>query len=125
MSQPLHILVVDDDVDVRKVLADMLESRGYCVSAASGGASMRILLDAKGIDAVVLDAVMPGESAASLALYAKERRLPVVMISGSNEAMEFAEGHKLQLLHKPFRLSQLYDTVDQAFASGNFGQRPA
>jgi DNA-binding NtrC family response regulator len=121
----LHILVVDDDGDVREVLVDMLENRGYRVSAARGGVSMRDLLDTDGVDAVVLDVVMPGESGPSLALYARERRLPVVMISGSNEAMEFAEEHKLQLLHKPFRLAELYDAVDQAFASGNFGQRPA
>jgi DNA-binding NtrC family response regulator len=123
VNQPLHILVVDDDGDVRDVLAAILEIRGYRVTAASGGASMRRILDAGGIDAVVLDALMPGEPSASLALRAKQLRLPVVMISGSDQALEIAQSHDLQLLEKPFRPAELAEALHRAFASGEFGQR--
>lgn len=45
------------------------------------------------------------------------------MISESDEAMKFAERHHLQLLRKPFRMGQLYDALDIAFASRAYGQR--
>jgi DNA-binding response OmpR family regulator len=76
------------------------------------------------VDAVVLDLMMPGEPSAQLALHAKDLRLPVVMISGSVEAMEFADENGLQLLGKPFRMDDLAAAVQKALSSGAFGQRP-
>ena len=52
------------------------------------------------IDAVVLDCGMSGEPSAQLALHAKSLSLPVVMISGHIEAMQFADENGLQLLAK-------------------------
>jgi len=124
LHRPKHILVVDDDRDVLDVMTEMLRQHGDRVSAAIGGASMRAILDAGDpVDAVVLDALMPGESSHHLALYAKELRLPVVMISGSPDSMKFAIEHDLQLLEKPFTMQQLFDAVEQAIRSGVFGQR--
>ena len=77
------------------------------------------------INAVVLDSAMPGEPSARLALHAKNLRLPVVMISGSPEAMKFAEEHHFQLLHKPFRMAELVEAIGRAMMSGEFGQRDA
>jgi hypothetical protein len=47
------------------------------------------------------------------------------MISGSHEAMEYAEKSGLQLLRKPFDAHELYNAVSTAVASGDFGQRQA
>ena len=66
---------------------------------------------------------MYGEASASLALHAKEMKIPVVMISGSHDAMKFAEDHGLQLLRKPFRMVELIQAVEDAIVSGQFGQR--
>jgi two-component system, OmpR family, lantibiotic biosynthesis response regulator NisR/SpaR len=119
-----HILVVDDDHDVLDVITEMLRQHGDRVSAAVGGESMRAALDASdSVDAVVLDALMPGESSHDLALYAKRLQLPVVMISGSPDSMQFAIEHCLQLLEKPFQMQQLFDALEQAIGSGVFGQR--
>jgi DNA-binding response OmpR family regulator len=123
---PMHILVVDDDGDVRDTIVAMLRVHGYRVSSATEGWSMRDFLSGSdSVDGVVLDAVMPGEAGAGLALYAKELLLPVVMISGSQEAMQFAIENGLQLLEKPFRMQQLFDAIDAALCSGQFGQREA
>ena len=122
----LHILVVDDDADVLLVLVEMLRTAGFTVTAADSGIAMREILsraDLLKIDAVVLDCMMPGERSAQLALHAKDLRLPVVMISGSIEAMTFADENGLQLLGKPFRMAELLKAIDQAVASGEFGQR--
>jgi hypothetical protein len=48
---------------------------------------------------------MPGEASASLALPLKERGIPVVMISGSPEAVKFAEDNGLQISAKTFSLA--------------------
>lgn len=122
----LHILVVDDDADVLTVLVEMLRAAGFIVTAADSGIAMREILADKSllsIDAVVLDYTMPGEPSAKLALHAKSLRLAVVMVSGSMEAMEFADEHGLQLLLKPFRSPDLLAAIKEAMDSGEFGQR--
>ena len=124
MSDEEHILVVDDDSDVRDVLAEMLRAYRYRVSCALDGALMRDFLKGDDpVNTVVLDALMPGESSTTLALHAKELGLSVVMISGSLEAMKFAAENNLQLLEKPFRAQELVNAVGKAIASGEAGQR--
>ena len=75
------------------------------------------------VDCVILDALMPGEPSASSALHLKEHGIPVVMISGSLDAMKDAADNGLQLLRKPFRLQELYSAVNMALAGGELGQR--
>ena len=122
-----HVLVVDDEGDVRDVIMGMLHDSGFVATAATGGVVMRDILAANAVPiaAIVLDALMPGEESASLALHAKTLRIPVVMISGSIESIKFAEDNGLQLLRKPFRIPQLIQAVEDAIASGQFGQRDA
>jgi DNA-binding NtrC family response regulator len=126
MALPNHILVVDDDGDVRDVIVEILQNYNYRVSSASSGSLMRDFLEtADPVDCVVLDALMPGEASVTLALHLKAVHIPVVMISGSHDAMQHAEEHGLQLLRKPFRSQELYEAVNLALASGQFGQRDA
>jgi DNA-binding NtrC family response regulator len=123
MDRPKHILVVDDDGDVLDVIAATLEDRGYRVSTATNAVELRAFLEADGVDAVVLDGSMYGESSASLAAHLKDLQLPLVMISGEPGKIEAAEKGNLQLLRKPFRANELFDALNKAFASGVFGQR--
>lgn len=122
-----HVLVVDDNGDVRDMIVTMLEERGFMATAATGGVAMRDILaaDVSRIDAIVLAALMPGEPSAAPAVHAKTLRIPVVMISGSHDSMKFAEDNGLQLLRKPFRIPQLIEAIEDAIASGEFGQLPA
>jgi len=126
MSTPRHILVVEDDDRGRNAVRNTLKTRGYMVSSVPDAASMRALIDAEtGVDAVVLDASHLGESGASLALYAKAHRLPVVMMSGTTSAMVFAEQHGLQLLRRPFRPKQLDAALSKVMGSGLYGRGAA
>jgi len=121
-----HILIVEHTEDVRDVLVAMLESHGYHVTAADCGEAMhRLLVGAHGIDAVVLDATVRSETAVSLARQVKDLQLPLVMISGSPAAIEFADTNGLQLLSKPLRMEDLFVALARAFSSGEFGQRGA
>jgi two-component system, OmpR family, response regulator len=122
MGQPEHILVVDDDDDVRNVIVSILQEYSYRVSSVSGGASMRDFLETGDtVDCVILDAVMPGEASASLLTHLKEHNIPAVIISGNPDAMNYAEDNGLQLLQKPFRAQDLHSSVRTAITSGKFG----
>ena len=111
-----HILVVDDDTDVLTVLVEIPPTSGFTVTAAESLKAMRaVLADQRAsspIDAVVLDCLLPGAPSAQFSLSAKSLHLPVVMISGSLEAMNLAEENGLQLLAKPFRLADFLRTID-------------
>jgi CheY-like chemotaxis protein len=86
---PKLILVVDDDGDIRHVIADLLLEAGYRVSVAADGDTMRAFLHTGDpVDVIVLDALMPGEQSFSLALHAKELGIRLVMISGDPEVMK-------------------------------------
>jgi DNA-binding NtrC family response regulator len=118
VDRPLHILIADDNGSIRSLLTAALEERGDRVITVVGGKSARQALSRDRIDIAVLDVRMPGEDGHSLALYAKELGLAVVLISGSGEDEGFAERHGLRLLRKPFRLPQLFDALDEALRGG-------
>ena len=102
-----HVLVVDDDPGVRRLITRLLRARGYVVSDMEDGASALAHLEssARPIDLVVTDIVMPGMSGVHLAREI-ERRWPsmkVLLVTG------YAEGDMLgardlmrPLLPKPF-----------------------
>lgn len=123
----VHILVVDDDEDLLRVLVAMLEAAGFAVTAADSGVTMREILAAtdRNIDAVVLDWLLTGEPSTDLALSAKKLSLSVVIISGNAEALRFATEHGLQTLQKPFRSAALLTAISQAIDGGEFDQREA
>jgi len=124
MATPRHIIVADDDESVRLTLAEILSEDGYSVSLARNGEAVREIVG-RGVrvDLVVLDSLMPGEPSASLAAHLGDLRIPVVAISGHPLRMRSAAEQGLQLLEKPFRIEALEAAIEEAFASGKFGQR--
>ncbi len=119
-----HILVVDDNDDVRDVIVDTLREYRYRVSAASDGSAMRDFLQTGDtVDCVILDALMPGDASSSLVLHLQERNIPVIIISGSSDSMSYAADNGHQLLRKPFRLQELHSAVIAALGTGELGQR--
>jgi len=112
-----RILIVDDNDDIRNAVAAMLLDLGYRVSTAADGTSMRALLKADDpVDAVILDAIIPGEDILSQALRVRELHVAIVMTSGDSEAMKFAEANNLQHVEKPFGVDELQVALDKAIA---------
>ena len=117
-------MLVDDDEFVRTVIAEALVELGYRVSVAIDGETMRQFLDTPDpVDLIVLDALMPGEPAVTLALHARDRGIKLIMVSGNPDKMKQYHDKADQLLWKPFRVEELRYAIELAMASDTFGQR--
>ena len=79
-----HIVVCDDEPDIRDTLSEYLEGNGYAVTPADAGPALRELLDTQHVDVVILDLRMPGEDGLSLARYMREHfDVAIIMLTGS------------------------------------------
>jgi len=104
------ILVVDDDSDVREVIAETLEGFGYDVVVASSGEEALPMLASRGdIGVLITDVRMPGMSGFELAARAKrvDASLKVIITSGYFLPQPIAD----RFLKKPFRMHELASAV--------------
>ena len=113
------ILVVDDDHDIREVIAESLALDGYLVCAAPNGKIALEQAHAKRPDLIVLDLMMPVMSGEEfLAARREDRELaatPVVVITAAIDSQ--VEGAAV-LLQKPFELETLLATVSRLCGEG-------
>jgi two-component system phosphate regulon response regulator OmpR len=110
-----HLLVVDDDDRIRELLKEYLARAGFRVTAASGGAGARKLIESLDFDLAVFDVMMPGEDGFSLTRWLREQRgpagrTPVLMLTAMGAPSDRIEGLKLgadDYLAKPFEPEEL------------------
>jgi len=111
MDSQGHILVVDDDAEIRSLVAEYLTLRNYRVSVARDGAEMRSVLEADRPDLVVLDLMLPGEDGLSLCRDLRARsELPVIMLTALREEIDRIIGIEIgadDYLGKPFNPREL------------------
>jgi CheY-like chemotaxis protein len=113
------VLVVDDEPDVLKVAAEILQDGGYRVIEAAGPAeALEALRQEPGVELLFTDVVMPGMNGFELARRAKALRpgLRVLFTSGFLRDVPPAGMGRERLLKKPWRARQLEDEVRQALA---------
>ena len=111
MDEP-HILVVDDDQRLRELLRGYLSRNGFRVTLAGDAAEARHSMAAMQFDLMVLDVMMPGESGVEFAaaLRAKDRALPILMLTAMNEPRDRVAGLESgadDYLAKPFEPREL------------------
>jgi DNA-binding response OmpR family regulator len=110
-----HILVVDDDADVRELVAEYLGKNDMRVSAAGSGRQMFELFDREAIDLVLLDLKLPGEDGMHLARSLRKRAtVPIVLLTGRNEEADRVMGLELgadDYVTKPFSPRELLARV--------------
>ncbi len=115
MAGTTHILVVDDEPDIRETLQDYLELHGYRVTQADGGAALRAAVAEDEVDLVLLDINMPGEDGLSLARFLREQTsIPVVMLTAAGEVVDRIVGLEMgadDYLAKPVDLRELLARV--------------
>ncbi|MBK8174878.1 MAG: response regulator [Rhodospirillales bacterium] len=111
MEPEAHILVVDDDSQVRQLIARFLRESGYRASSARDGIEMRETLAAAKIDLIVLDLMLPGASGLDLC---RELRagssVPIIMLTAKGEDTDRIVGLELgadDYLPKPFNPREL------------------
>jgi len=111
MSESEHILVVDDDTEIRDLLSTYLGKNGYRVTAAADGKRMWAALDNGRVDLIVLDLMLPGDDGLVLCrnLRAKSK-LPVIMLTARGDEMDRILGLEMgadDYLPKPFNPREL------------------
>jgi len=108
-----HILIVDDDRDIRDLIADYLKKNGLRVTVAANGKQMRALLDTMPVDLVVLDVMMPGDDGLTLCREmrsGKHKAIPVLMLTARSEETDRIIGLEMgadDYLIKPFVAREL------------------
>jgi two-component system OmpR family response regulator len=113
MEQPDHILVVDDDAEIRRMVAEYLRKNGLRASEAADGREMRATLETGAVDLIVLDLMMPGEDGLSLARNlraGKHRSVPVIMLTARDDATDRIIGLEMgadDYVTKPFSSREL------------------
>jgi two-component system OmpR family response regulator len=106
-----HILVVDDDREIRDLISRFLVKHGLRVSTARDGVEMMRILDGAAIDLVVLDLMLPGEDGLSLCRRLRATTsLPVIMLTAMGEDTDRIVGLEMgadDYLPKPFNPREL------------------
>lgn len=119
-----HILVVDDEPDIREAVKDILEDEGYAVTTAGNAAEARDARRARRPDLVLLDVWMPDLDGISLLREWGERgglSFPVVMMSGHGTIETAVEATRLgayDFVEKPIALAKLLLTLQRALEHG-------
>ena len=108
MNTPIdpHILVIDDDPDIRQLVVEYLGKNDMRVSVGSSGKEMFEVFDREAIDLVLLDLKLPGEDGMQLARTLRERAaVPIVLLTGRAEEADRVMGLELgadDYITKPF-----------------------
>lgn len=111
MADESHILLVDDERDIREPLAAYLARNGHRVSKAANADAARALLTAKEFDLVLLDIMMPGEDGLALTGFIRATtNLPIILLTARAEETDRIVGLELgadDYVTKPFSPREL------------------
>jgi len=111
MDRPDHILIVDDDAEIRTLLGRYLEKNGLRTTAVADGRAMWQALDRAAFDLIVLDLMLPGDDGLTLCRTLRTRSdIPVIMLTARGEETDRIVGLEMgadDYLPKPFSAREL------------------
>ena len=115
-----RVLVVDDELSVREILSEGLQTSGFETQAASGAAEAFELIENGDFDLVLSDIDMPGESGVELLkrIKAHDGDIDVIMVTGvvdTNTAMRTIRDGAADYVTKPFNLEEVRIVVERTF----------
>jgi two-component system OmpR family response regulator len=106
-----HILIVDDDAEIRRLLGDYLRRNGLRATAVADGKAMWSALETERIDLVVLDLMLPGEDGLTLCRRLRaDSDLPVIMLTARGDETDRIVGLEMgadDYVPKPFSPREL------------------
>ena len=116
MSAPDHVLIVDDDAEIRTLLSEYLQRNGYRASVAADGKAMWSALERTTPDLIVLDVMMPGDDGLTLCRDLRARSsVPVIMLTARGEETDRIVGLEVgadDYLPKPFNPRELLARIN-------------
>ena len=106
-----HILVVDDDREIRSLLSEYLQKQGYRVTAVADGKGLRAAVVTSHPDLIILDLMLPGEDGLTLCRELRTRsEVPVIMLTARGDETDRIVGLELgadDYIAKPFSPREL------------------
>jgi two-component system, OmpR family, response regulator len=115
MNDRPHLLIVDDDREIRGLLAQYLEKHEFRTTAVPYGKEMRRVLERSHVDLLVLDLMLPGEDGLSLCRELRGRsQLPIIMLTARGEDVDRIVGLELgadDYVAKPFNPRELLGRI--------------
>lgn len=128
MAAEPHILLVDDERDIRDPLAAYLSKNGLRVTKAADAATARQQLAVHAIDLVLLDVMMPGEDGLSLAGFIRATtNIPVILVTAKAEDTDRIVGLELgadDYVTKPFNPRELLARIKAVLRRADGTGRP-
>jgi two-component system OmpR family response regulator len=129
VTQSPHILIVDDDREIRDLLSKFLRKHELRVDIAADGREMRKILENSRIDLVVLDLMLPGEDGLSLCRSLRETKgVPVIMLTALGEETDRIVGLEMgadDYVAKPFNPRELLARIRAVLRRAGSGDPPA
>jgi two-component system, OmpR family, response regulator len=129
MQHTPHVLVVDDDREIRDLLSKILGRRGYRVTTARDEPAMHEALDSSRVDLIILDIMLPGKDGLTLC---RELRgtttIPIIMLTARGEATDRVVGLEMgadDYLPKPFDMRELEARIRAVLRRTATNPRPA
>lgn len=112
MTERAHILVIEDDPEIRTLVRDYLQRQGFRVDVGDGGAAFDRHMSLYGApDLIVLDIMMPGEDGLSICRRVRATsRVPVILLTAKGEDIDRIVGLEMgadDYLAKPFNPREL------------------
>jgi DNA-binding response OmpR family regulator len=122
-----HLLVVEDDPEMRDLLRKVLEKEGYAVSVASGTHEAVASLTQTRFDLVVTDLVMPGNGGLEILRVIREGdpALPVIIITAFGDWGSYSRALEMgaaAFISKPLRMAELIAAIHAALAGRGAGR---
>lgn len=115
MNDRPHLLLVDDDREIRTLLSQYLEKHDFRTTSAADGKEMRRALERSHIDLIVLDLMLPGEDGLSLCRELRSRsQVPVIMLTARGEDVDRIVGFEIgadDYVAKPFNPRELLGRI--------------
>lgn len=111
MATQDHILIVDDDAEIRGLLGEYLQKQGYRATAVADGKGLRAAMEKSRPDVIILDLMLPGEDGLALCRDLRARsEIPIIMLTARGDETDRIVGLELgadDYVAKPFSPREL------------------
>lgn len=122
MQSEKTVLIADDEMRMRRVLADYLQIKGYKTVEASNGLEAVMIFQSQPVDLILLDVMMPQmDGLEACRIIRKSSAVPIIMLTARGEEEDELQGFSLgvdEYIAKPFSLKILLARIEAVLRRG-------